>query len=771
MADSKTKVSSGKRSARTAGKAPENNQAEAIRDHLCKADKKLAKIIEQVGPFTLTIDQMQSSYAALAESIVYQQITGKAAQSICNKILSNFESKVFPSPKQILAVDIEALRACGLSRGKAMALQDLALKTLEGVVPEIDEMHNLSDEELLERLTAVRGIGPWTVQMLMMFRLGRLDIMPATDYGVRKGFALTYYGKNRAQSEDLPKPSEIIARAELWRPFRTAASWYLWRSLEIDKVTVVKTSKIEAVKAEKAKLDAKLKAKVKSTTATTKTTIKSESKSKSKSKKTLTKSLTLLSLCLFLFSSLTMLSLSVGLAAPAQAQNRQARDYNSDPDDEDDDVPRRPVKAPPKLTVPAYVTYWSHDALGYHPSMALTIENVSDVSLLGELIQLQAHFRLVSEGILTVYRWQTRLDTISGKQQVNTIAHSKRPFELPIDPAEWPMIECKVICKIGDASSEETQNLVVARIDPVAMSDEDARTQLNSQLGRNRLAKAKMEQGKKKFEAEHAAARKHSDSSNTPAHTSPLKPVKPPVTKTLSPSSSNSPSSGNGTNNKSALATANTLQLNPQTSQPAQSTPTQPAKPLTAVANTLGGSFYVGSNNVEQFLTKSNLPGLGDDFYLFEKAMGMPVATDAKDKNWIWASYKKHPQVQIVAGSKGRTGKADVVICAISQDTGLSDTQFANFAKALAGKFKAEKASATEHSVRYTGDGRIELVNLTSQSLRAVYFMSNDAGQKVAVIAVSRLPGSVSELLKEEGHRSELLRFALSGLGESPQGE
>lgn len=756
MADSKTKVSSGKRSARTAGKAPEINQAEAIRDHLCKADKKLAKVIEQVGPFTLTIDQMQSSYAALAESIVYQQITGKAAQSICNKILSTFESKVFPSPKQILAVDIEALRACGLSRGKALALQDLALKTLEGVVPEIDEMHNLSDEELLERLTEVRGIGPWTVQMLLMFRLGRLDIMPATDYGVRKGFALTYYGKSRAQSEDLPKPSEIIARAELWRPFRTAASWYLWRSLEIDKVTVVKTAKIEAVKAEKAKLEAKLKAKVKSTTAPTKTTIKS----KSESKKTLTKSLTLLSLCLFLFSTLAVLSISVGFAAPAQAQNRQARDYNSDPDDEDDDPPRRPVKAPPKLTVPAYVTYWSHDALGYHPSMALTIENVSDVSLLGELIQLQAHFRLVSEGILTVYRWQTRLDTISGKQQVNTIAHSKRPFELPIDPAEWPMIECKVICKIGDASSEETQNLVVARIDPVAMSDEDARTQLNSQLGRNRLAKAKMEQGKKKFEAEHAAAHKHNDSQNSSTRTSPLKPIKPPVTKTLTPSSY-SPSSGNGTNNKSA--TANTLQLNQQ--------PTQPAKPLTAVANTLGGSFYVGSNNVEQFLTKSNLPGLGDDFYHFEKAMGMPVATDAKDKDWIWASYKKHPQVQIVAGSKGRTGKADVVVCAISQDTGLSDTQFANFAKALAGKFKAEKASATEHSVRYTGDGRIELVNLTSQSLRAVYFMSNDAGQKVAVIAVSRLPGSVSELLKEEGHRSELLRFALSGLGESPQGE
>ena len=742
MADSKTKVSSGKRSARTAGKAPDKNQAEAIRDHLCQADRKLAKVIERVGPFTLTIDEMQSSYGALAESIVYQQITGKAAQSICNKIMSNFESTTFPGPKQILAADIEALRACGLSCGKAMALQDLALKTLEGVVPEIDEMHNLSDEELLARLTAVRGIGPWTVQMLLMFRLGRLDVLPSTDYGVRKGFALTYYGKNRAQSEDLPKPSEIAERAERWRPFRSAASWYLWRSLELDKITVVKTTKeLKATKNPNAK-----------------------AKAATRSKKALAAGLaSLMSLASF-FSVLTAASMSLGLAAPAQAQNRQARDYNLDPDDEDDDAPRRPVKAPPKLTVPAYVTYWSHNALGYYPSMALTIENVSDVSLLGEPILLQAHFRSLAEGILTIDRRQTRLDTISGKQQVNVIVHGKKPFELSIDPADWPKIECKVVCKIGDASNEEAQNLVVAGITAVTMSDEDAHSELNSQLGRNRFAKAKMELDKKKFEAEHAAARKHSEKS-TP---SPVKPLKAPVAKSLQ---STIPATGGGAN-KVATATAGSLsgQSN-QSSQSQQIQPPQPLKPLTAVANTLGGSFSVGSNNVEQFLTKSNLPGVGDDFYLFEKAMGMPTATDAKDKNWIWANYKKHPQVRIIAGSKGRTGKADVVVCAISQDTGLSDSQFATFAKALAGKFKAEKTSATEHSVRYTGDGRIELVNLTSQSLRSVYFTSNDAGQKVAVIAVSRLPGSVSELLKEEGQRSELLRFALSGLGETPPSE
>ena len=562
-----------------------------------------------------------------------------------------------------------------------------------------------------------------------MFRLGRLDILPATDYGVRKGFALTFYGKSRALSDDLPKPSEITARAEAWRPFRTAASWYLWRSLEIDKVVVVKTPK---------------------------------EKPKAKSKKALATGLAIIT-ALTGFVALSA-ALSFGLAAPAQAQSRSRGYSTQDLDEEEDDAPRSQTKAPPKLTVPAYVTYWSHNALGYYPSMALTIENVSDVSLLGELIQLQAQFRSLSEGILTIDRKHTRLDTISGKQQVNVIVHGKRPFELSIDPAGWPVIECKVVCKIGDAGRDETQNLVVGRIESVAMSDEDAHTQLNSQLGRNRFAKAKMEMDKKKFDADHAAAHKHTAAQTHPV---PAKTIKAPTTKTF-------PQTNPVTPAKSATAVANTLQTALPTPQALSLQPqtTQPVKPLSAVANTLGSpASAAGSSSVEQFLTKGNLPGLGDDFYLFEKSMGMPTSTDVKDKNWIWANYKKHPLVHIVAGSKGRTGKADVVVCAITQEAGLSDTQFTNFAKALSGKFKAEKASATEHSVRYTGDGRIELVNLTSQSLRAVYFSSTDAGQKVAVIAVSRLPGSVSELMKEEGQRSDLLRFVLTGLGESPQGE
>ncbi len=454
-------------------------------------------------------------------------------------------------------------------------------------------------------------------------------------------------------------------------------------------------------------------------------------------------------------------------------------------DEEEDEPPvRRERKTPPKLTVPAYVTYWTHDALGYHPSIMLTIENVSDVSLLGEPIQLQAHFRLLSEGILTVYRWHTRLDSIGSKQQVNTEAHGKRPFELPIDPGEWPMIECKVICKIGDVSSEESQNLIVARIQPVAMTDEDARTQLNSQLGNNRLAKAKMEQGKKKFEAEHPRPRPLTERTERNDRTE----------RGSLPKSGNYNSSSryvNHANNppvapptpppvaeKPLIAVANSLSQNPSTRFGANNSATSSNGPgsnsRTVTTSTTSGIPSNSSGSGNQYVLKSNLPGLGDDFYQFEKIMGMPLQTDVKDKNWIWASYKKHPAVKIVAGSKGRTGKADVVVCAINQDNSatLNDVQFVSLAKALAGKFKNEKSSAAEHSVRYTDDGRIELINLTTQSCRAVYFKTTDAsGQNQAVIAISRLPGSVSELLKEEGHKSDLLRFTLKGLGEGEKAE
>jgi 3-methyladenine DNA glycosylase/8-oxoguanine DNA glycosylase len=200
----------------------------AAAEHLRGQDRKLAKFIDRVGPFRLRPAELQSPFEALLESIVYQQLTGKAAATILARVVALFRPRRFPKPEDVLERPDDDLRGAGLSRSKTAALKDLAGKTLEGVVPRsVRDLEKLSDAEIVERLTAVRGIGPWTVEMLLIFRLARPDVLPATDYGVRKGFA-----KVRGLRE-LPAPKDLLAYGERWRPYRSVASWYLWRVLDL----------------------------------------------------------------------------------------------------------------------------------------------------------------------------------------------------------------------------------------------------------------------------------------------------------------------------------------------------------------------------------------------------------------------------------------------------------------------------------------------------------------------------------------------------------
>ncbi len=141
---------------------------------------------------------------------------------------ATFGCRRCPRPEKIEEASVEALRAVGLSRSKAAAVKDLAQKSLAGKIPTRRAAEKLSDAELVESLTSVRGVGTWTVEMFLIFTLGRPDVLPLDDYGVRKGFAHTF-GR-----DVLPKPKELAALGEKWRPFRTAASWYLWRSLDLD---------------------------------------------------------------------------------------------------------------------------------------------------------------------------------------------------------------------------------------------------------------------------------------------------------------------------------------------------------------------------------------------------------------------------------------------------------------------------------------------------------------------------------------------------------
>jgi len=193
--------------------------------HLAASDPKLAALIARVGPCRLQVEGLASPFAALVEAIVYQQLTGKAAQTIHGWLVGLFPQRRV-SPQRLLATHHRRLRSAGLSRAKVLALKDLAAKTLEKVVPPLRILRAMPDEEIIARLTAVRGVGRWTAEMLLIFRLGRPDVWPATDYGVRKGYARVF---SRGR---LPSPKLLDQRGERWRPYRTVAAWYLWRAAE-----------------------------------------------------------------------------------------------------------------------------------------------------------------------------------------------------------------------------------------------------------------------------------------------------------------------------------------------------------------------------------------------------------------------------------------------------------------------------------------------------------------------------------------------------------
>lgn len=192
--------------------------------HLSDRDARLASLIHRTGPVTITPRAREEPFQALLRSIVYQQLSGKAAGTIHGRVLTRTGDP--PRPETVLSLSDDELRACGLSRAKTAAVKDLAAHTETGTVPAAALLRTLENADIIDRLTQVRGIGPWTVQMYLMFGLGRPDILPTTDLGIQKG----------VQSLDglgaLPKPAEVEARGEAWRPYRTIASWYLWRSLD-----------------------------------------------------------------------------------------------------------------------------------------------------------------------------------------------------------------------------------------------------------------------------------------------------------------------------------------------------------------------------------------------------------------------------------------------------------------------------------------------------------------------------------------------------------
>lgn len=202
-----------------------HKKAEAF---LSSTDKKLARIISITGPCTLIQDKRPNPFQSLFRSIVFQQLHGKAAQTILDRTKALYAPKKFPTPEDIISTKTSTLRSCGLSHAKILSLKDLSEKTLQGIVPKGRKILTMSDDEILNSLTSIKGIGTWTVHMMLMFSLGREDVMPDGDFGVQKGYSLTY-------NKPHPTPKELRKFSEKWRPYRSIAAWYMWRAVDLHR--------------------------------------------------------------------------------------------------------------------------------------------------------------------------------------------------------------------------------------------------------------------------------------------------------------------------------------------------------------------------------------------------------------------------------------------------------------------------------------------------------------------------------------------------------
>ena len=201
------------------------DHAEAVA-HLRQSDPALAPILDQAGPFAMELKKARSVFAALAEAIVYQQLSNKAAATIFGRLCAHFpRGSTGLTPERLSALSDARIRDAGISRPKLKSLRDLARRTAAGEVPTLAAARRMGDAEIVERLVAVHGIGPWSAEMFLMFYLGRPDVLPLDDYSLRKAYATAF--RKRA----LPSREALEKAGEKWRPYRTVASWYLWQTL------------------------------------------------------------------------------------------------------------------------------------------------------------------------------------------------------------------------------------------------------------------------------------------------------------------------------------------------------------------------------------------------------------------------------------------------------------------------------------------------------------------------------------------------------------
>jgi DNA-3-methyladenine glycosylase II len=201
----------------------------AAHKHLSAGDPVMRRLIREHGKCALTPETRRSPFQSLVQAVAHQQLNSTAANTILRRFIKLFPGRRFPRPADLARVTDAQIRACGFSFAKIKAIRDIAAKTLSGVVPTSPQIAKLSDDEIIARLTEVRGVGRWTVEMLLIFQLARPDVLPADDFGVRTGFRHAY------RKRDLPRVKDLLAFGERWRPHRTTAAWYLWRAANAAK--------------------------------------------------------------------------------------------------------------------------------------------------------------------------------------------------------------------------------------------------------------------------------------------------------------------------------------------------------------------------------------------------------------------------------------------------------------------------------------------------------------------------------------------------------
>lgn len=196
--------------------------------HLKKRCKVMRRIIPELGPCTLEPESARSPFESLVRAVAHQQLHGAAAESILRRFRALFPKPRFPNAAELASVSDEALRGAGFSRQKIASLRDIAAQTLSGLIPSSRAIGKLGDEEIVERLTQVRGVGRWTVEMMLIFKLGRPNVLPADDFGIRSGFRVAF------GLDKMPTAKEVLAYGERWRPYTTTAAWYFWRAADAE---------------------------------------------------------------------------------------------------------------------------------------------------------------------------------------------------------------------------------------------------------------------------------------------------------------------------------------------------------------------------------------------------------------------------------------------------------------------------------------------------------------------------------------------------------